>query len=54
MAATAGYAGFLGGPVAIGAVAEALGLRVALGLLIVLASVAGLTARSLRAGPAAK
>ena len=53
MAATAGYAGFLGGPVAIGAVAEALGLRVALGLLILLAAAAGLTARSLRAGPAA-
>jgi len=48
MAATAGYAGFLGGPVAIGAVAEGFGLRMAIGLLIALTVAAALTARALR------
>ncbi len=48
MAATAGYGGFLGGPVAIGAIAEGFGLRAAIGLLIALAAAAALTARALR------
>lgn len=48
MAATAGYAGFLGGPAAIGALAQALGLRAALASLIALALIAVLTARTLR------
>jgi len=48
MAATAGYAGFLGGPVAIGAVAQGFGLRIAIAMLIVLALAAALTARALR------
>ena len=47
MAATAGYAGLLGGPVVIGAVAELTGLRVALGLLVVLAAAIALAAKSL-------
>ncbi|MGO9418660.1 MFS transporter [Roseiarcus sp.] len=51
MAATAGYAGFLGGPVAIGAVAEGFGLRIALAALIALAAAAALTARALRPSP---
>jgi len=48
MAATAGYAGFLGGPAAIGAVAQSFGLRTAIGLLIVLATAAALIGRTLR------
>jgi MFS family permease len=48
MAATAGYAGFLGGPAAIGAVAQGFGLRMAIGLLIVLTAAAALIARALR------
>ncbi len=52
MAATAGYAGFLGGPVMIGAVAEGFGLRVAIGLLIAFAVAAAFTAEAL--GPAGR
>lgn len=48
MAATAGYAGFLGGPIVIGAVAEGFGLRTALAGLIVLALAAAFAARTLR------
>ena len=52
MAATAGYAGFLGGPVAIGAIAEGFGLRVAIALLILLAAAAAWAAQSLHTGRA--
>jgi hypothetical protein len=48
MAATAGYAGFLAGPVAIGAVAEGLGLRSAIALLILLTLAAVAISRALR------
>ncbi len=54
MAATAGYAGFLGGPVAVGAVAEAYGLRVAIAVLIALAAAAALMARALGSGGRAR
>lgn len=54
MAATAGYAGFLGGPVAVGAVAEAYGLRVAIAVLIALAAAAALMARALGSGSRAR
>jgi MFS family permease len=48
MAATAGYAGFLVGPVLIGATAEAVGLRVAIGLLAACAAAVALLGGALR------
>jgi hypothetical protein len=48
MAALGVYAGLLGGPVLIGAIAQGVGLRAAIGLLIVCAAAAALTARALR------
>ena len=48
MAATAGYAGFLAGPVAIGALAEAANLHIGMAALIVLACAAALASRTFR------
>jgi MFS family permease len=48
MVATAGYAGLLSGPVVIGAIAQGASLRLGIAFLIVCASVAAATARSLR------
>jgi hypothetical protein len=48
MAALGVYAGLLGGPAAIGAVAQSAGLRAAMAMLIVCPAAAAMTARALR------
>jgi MFS family permease len=50
MAATAGYSGFLVGPVVIGATAQSVGLRAAMVLLVVCAGTVALLARAMRSG----
>jgi MFS family permease len=49
MAATAGYAGFLSGPVVIGAIAQSASLRLGMAFLILCAAGAALAGRALRA-----
>lgn len=48
MVATAGYAGFLAGPVVIGSLAQYAGLRAAMAMLLVFAGIVGLLSRSIQ------